>query len=206
MPEEPIFFAKYSEKSEEHAQIILWRKKLSDLHIDTVFTSILSLERRMLINNAFVLHCAYVRYRGEAILFSAPSETGKTTQANLWEKYRGSRTINGDRSLLRFEKERLLACGWPVCGTSGICENQNTMVRTIVMLKQGNENTVRELLPREAFSLLYSQITINSWNQDFINKAIDFIEMIIQRVPVYELSCTISEEAVTLLERTLYPA
>ena len=78
--------------------------ELRDLHIDPLFTSLLALERRLVRKDQMVLHCAYVEYRGEAILFSAPSETGKTTQAGLWEKYRGSRTVNGDRSLLGKKK------------------------------------------------------------------------------------------------------
>ena len=55
------------------------------MHIDPMFTSLLALERRLVKKNSMILHCAYVEYQGEAILFSAPSETGKTTQANLWK-------------------------------------------------------------------------------------------------------------------------
>ena len=96
----PDPYACYRETSANRAEILLMQDELRDLHIDPLFTSLLALERRLVRKDQMVLHCAYVEYRGEAILFSAPSETGKTTQAGLWEKYRGSRTVNGDRSLL----------------------------------------------------------------------------------------------------------
>ena len=81
--------------AEDRAEIVLVRDEIKELHIDPVFTSLLALERRLVKKDSMVLHCAYVEYKGEAVLFSAPSETGKTTQANLWEKYRGK--PNGKR-------------------------------------------------------------------------------------------------------------
>ena len=94
------YYACYREVSPDRAEIALAGDRISGLHIDPVFSSLFAFERRMVQRDSMILHCAYVEYEGEAILFSAPSETGKTTQANLWEKYRGSRTVNGDRALL----------------------------------------------------------------------------------------------------------
>ncbi len=198
------FYSFYQETGPDSAVILLRRDYVEELNFDTVFSSLFALERQLWKLGGYVFHCSYVKYKGEAILFSAPSETGKTTQANLWEQYRGSRTVNGDRSLLTLEEDRLIANGWPVCGSSEVCENECTPVRAIVMLKQGKTNVIRRLGGREAFFLIYSQITVNSWNQEFVNSAADFIERILKTVPVYELSCTISEEAVKVLENTLY--
>ena len=48
-----------------------------------------------------VLHSSYIVTRtGEGILFSGPSGIGKSTQAALWERFAGARTINGDRGLV----------------------------------------------------------------------------------------------------------
>ena len=150
-----------------------------------------------------ILHCAYVEYQGEAILFSAPSETGKTTQANLWEKYRGSRTVNGDRSLLGKAGGRWTAQGWPVCGTSEVCNNESVPIRAVVMLSQEPENRAERLTPGHAFPLLYSQITVNKWNMQDHLHTIDLIEEFLGSVPVLHLGCTISEEAVRCLAKAL---
>ena len=63
--------------AEDRAEIVLVRDEIKELHIDPVFTSLLALERRLVKKDSMVLHCAYVEYKGEAVLFSAPSETGK---------------------------------------------------------------------------------------------------------------------------------
>ncbi len=196
-------YAYYSELDSKSAKIYLDEKELDNMQFDPMFMSLLAMERQQMKRNCFILHCAYIEYKKQAILFSAPSETGKTTQANLWEKYVNTRTINGDRALLSIEDGKLIANGWPVCGSSEICENERFPVKAIVMLSQGSENRIRKLSGREAFIQLYSQITTNTWNTDFVNCAVNFIEDILQTIPVYHLSCTISKEAVDVLQNEL---
>lgn len=199
----PDFYAFYQEVAADRAEVTLVRDRIAELHIDPVFTSLLALERRQIKKDAMILHCAYIEYQGEAILFSAPSETGKTTQANLWEKYRGSRTVNGDRSLLGKRDGRWTAQGWPVCGTSEVCHNESIPVRAVVMLSQAQENRAQRMTPGQAFPLLYSQITVNKWNtQDHIH-TMDLMEDFLGSVPVIHLGCTISREAVDCLEEAL---
>ncbi|MCD8384808.1 MAG: hypothetical protein LUC39_07640 [Clostridiales bacterium] len=198
------FYACYRETGRAQADIFLVEGRIASLHIDPVFTSLFALERRMLERDSLILHCAYVRYRDGAILFSAPSETGKTTQANLWEQHRGSRTVNGDRALLRRMDGVWTAEGWPVCGTSAVCHNERTPIHAVVMLRQARENVVRRLRPSEAFLQLYAQITVNGWSRDSVEKSTELLSGLITDIPVYELGCTVSEEAVDCLERALY--
>lgn len=197
------YYACYQEVASDKARVLLARDRIQGLHIDPVFTSLLALERRLIARDSLILHCAYMVYQGEAILFSAPSETGKTTQANLWEKYRGSRTVNGDRALLGKRKGRWTAQGWPVCGTSEVCHNEEFPIRAVVMLSQAKENQAQQLPPGRAFPLLYSQITVNKWNMNDHLHAIDLIQELAEGVPVFHLGCTISEEAVDCLEEAL---
>ena len=201
---EQDFYACYQEVSEHQAEVFVSFQNIVDLRFDTVFTSLFALERRMIERNSLILHCAYMEYQGKGILFSAPSEIGKSTQASLWEKYRGSHTINGDRALLRKIKGKWTACGWPVCGSSEICSLGDTPIYAIVMLKQGEKNQAVPLSPFQAFAQLYPQITINQWNREFVQKAISGIEDLIAQVPVWQLTCDISEEAVNCLENALF--
>lgn len=170
---------------------------------DPGFVSLLALEKRMLEHSALVLHTAFMVYRNQAVLFSAPSGTGKSTQADLWEIYRGSRTVNGDRCLLRKEKGIWRAEGWPVCGSSNICATGSWPIRAIVMLSQAPENSVERLTPVAAFSQVYSQITVNRWDKRAAVQVMDLIENLTEEVPVYHLACNISEQAVACLEHAL---
>ena len=197
-------YALYHEINPSKAVIYYEKEKVKDLNIDPLFTSLFALEKHLIQYNEMILHCAYMIHNGEAILFSAPSETGKTTQANLWQKYRNTRVINGDRSLLSKKDDKWYANGWPVCGTSEVCFNETYPIKCIVMLSQAKENSVELLDPMTAFKQLYSQITINTWNTEFNLKVMDLIDQLIKDVPIYHLACNISEDAVNVLEKEIY--
>lgn len=197
------------------------------LESDPAFAALLSLERHMIEDGAMILHSAYMCWKDMAVLFSAPSETGKSTQSGLWEKYRGTRQVNGDRSLLIYERvtqeqsqanceQRMaeqslvnheqgcwMAYGWPVCGSSEICHNEAFPIKAIVMLKQAKENHISRLKGLQALRLVMEQITINSWNREFQMKAMDQIDLLLREIPVYLLECDMSEDAVVCLEKVL---
>ena len=199
------YYACYQEVSAQEALITLSPNRLNGLNVDPVFVSLFALERRQLQFDAFVLHCAYIEHEGKAILFSAPSETGKTTQGNLWGQYKGARTINGDRSLLQKVDGRWMARGWPVCGSSEVCNDIAMPIHAIVMLSQGKTDVVTRLSPMQAFSQIYSQITINRWNAKSNVRCMDILDSLVKEIPVWHLSCTISENAVNTLVEVLYP-
>lgn len=199
----PDPYACYQEMGTDAARILLDPSGLDRISIDPVFVSLLALERRLLALDSLILHCAFVEYEGEAILFSAPSETGKTTQANLWEKHRGAQTINGDRCLLQKLDGRWYARGWPVCGSSGICRNKDVQIRAIVMLSQAPEDRAERLGAMKAFTRIYSQITVNRWNREANLHAMELLETLVTQVPVYHLGCTMNESAVEALESVI---
>lgn len=198
-------YACYQELSDYDAEIWIKEQDKQLLLIDPVFTSLFALERHMIWRNTMILHCAYIVYQGKAILFSAPSETGKSTQAGLWKKYRGSHTVNGDRALLRKIDGRWTACGWPVCGSSEICELGDIPIHAIVILRQGKTNHVEQLSPFQAFTQLYAQVTINQWNRTFVTKTIELLEDIIMQISIWQLTCDMTEGAVECLESVLFP-
>lgn len=198
----PGWHACYREESGNSARVFL-KPDIQHLDVDSMFVSLLALERRMNDRDGLILHCAYLAYQGGAILFSAPSGTGKSTQAGLWEQYRGGTTVNGDRCLLQRIDGQWHARGWPVCGSSGICLNRDTPVRAIVMLSQGKSDAAKRLKLRNGFLQIYPQLTVNSWNRRAQQRAMDLLEQIVTEVPILHLSCTISENAVKALEKSL---
>ena len=199
----PAPYACYLETASDAARVMVDGDQLRQINCDPAFVSLLALERRQIDLDALILHCAYVEYRGEAILFSAPSETGKTTQANLWERCRGACTVNGDRGLLQKIDGRWFARGWPVCGSSGMCENRDVPIRAVVMLSQAKEDRAERLSPMRAFSQIYSQITVNRWNRAANLRVMELVEELVAEVPVYHLACTMNETAVEALEEAL---
>ena len=199
----PQPYACYMEMGRDFATVYLDPGRICSMNIDPMFTSLFALERRQLDRNAMVLHCAFMVHEGKAILFSAPSETGKTTQAKLWEKYRRTRVVNGDRALLQRIGDVWYARGWPVCGSSEVCHKEDVPVKAIVMLSQAPEDRAERMHPMKAFTQVYSQITVNRWNKAANLQVMELLEQLIAEVPVYHLACTMEETAVIALENAM---
>ncbi len=188
----------------DHSYQIWYRKGLGELMLsDPVFYAPFCLEKIMIERKALILHSAYMCLDGAAVLFSAPSETGKSTQAGLWEQYRGTYQVNGDRSLLIREPDGWKAWSWPICGSSEICRNEVHPIRAIVMLRQAKVNRAYRFRGIQAVMEVLSQITVNSWNREFQLTAMDLLDQLLTEVPVYRLECDISEDAVNCLEKVL---
>ena len=152
----------------------------------------------------FSLHSSLVRRaEGDAILFTAPSGTGKSTQAGLWETYAGADVLNGDRSMLRRVDGVWTAFGSPFAGSSNIFRNESAPVRALVVLRQAPENTIRRLSLAEAFRAIYSESVLPRWHTEAHQRVISLVTEIVSETPVYLLACTPDERAVTLLKNTL---
>lgn len=149
------------------------------------------------------LHAACVDTPLGGILFSGRSGIGKSTQAELWCKYRGAKQINGDRPILSKDVDGWLAWGSPYAGSSKVHVNENCPVTAIVMLRQDKACSLRRLTAPEAFRAVWSGVTMHSWDEKFVELACDLAMELINTVPVFEFSCTPDEQAVDYLDERL---
>lgn len=151
-----------------------------------------------------VLHSSYIiTQRGEALLFSAPSGTGKSTQAELWRSYAGAKVINGDRALVKAENG-VTANGILFSGTSGISENVTAPLRAIVLLRQSEKNEIRSVFGKEAFMRLLPQCSYYPDEEENLRIVTGILAEIISAVPVYDFGCVPDESAVSALSEVLY--
>lgn len=150
-----------------------------------------------------LMRCSYIIHDGKAILFTAPSGMGKTTQALLWAKYRGAKIINGDRVIVGREKGCAMAYGAPVSGSSPICQNKSAPIKAIVSMRRGESNRAFRLEGARALSMLAPSICLDSWRDGDYAAALSILDGVIENVPVLFLQCTPDEGAVAELENLL---
>ena len=151
-----------------------------------------------------VLHSSYIiTQRGEALLFSAPSGTGKSTQAELWRKFAGAKVINGDRALIKAQNG-VTANGIFFSGTSGICENVTAPIRAIVLLRQSFANELKKVSGKEAFMRLLPQCSYYPNEEENLKLVTGILAEIISAVPIYDFGCVPEKSAVTALNEVLY--
>ena len=153
----------------------------------------------------FFLHCSCLMYRGEAIVFTAPSGTGKSTHSALWRKYLGEevRMINDDKPLVRERDGRFVIYGTPWKGKHGIGENISAPIKAVVFLRQAPENKAEKLDPITALSLILQQTVLPTKKQD-LSLLLDMLGRMLESVQLIRLGCTISEEAVQTVHRAIY--
>lgn len=150
-----------------------------------------------------ILHCSYIEYNGEAILFSGDKQVGKSTQAAIWNEYMGAEIINGDRAALTVEGGRVYANGIPFSGTSGICKNKKLPVRAIICLSKGTENKAERLSASAAFMSLIGKFTYDAWDEKAARTAADLVQTVAEAVPVTAYSCLKDKSAAEALVKLI---
>ena len=145
--------------------------------------------------NRFVFHGAAIEYQNFAYLFTAPSGTGKTTHINLWHKYLGDKVgiINGDKPIIRVEDD-ITVYGTPWAGKEGYQRNAKAPLKAICILKQSKTNGIVRIEHSDAINHLMRQVYMPH-NAISLSSTLALLGKMIEKTPVYELSCDISKEA-----------
>ncbi len=186
-----------------HYEILLQEKDLSILLPRFRLAAFLSMEYVMMRYRAFQLHASVIEWQGRGILFSAPSGTGKSTQADLWNRFENAGIINGDRATLRRIGDQFMVYGSPYAGTSGIYRNVSVPVHAVVILSQGPENVIERLSVLEAFRKLYRECTVPMWNPSLSEQLLEEVLGFAEQVPAFHLSCRPDRGAVDVLKAEL---
>ena len=152
---------------------------------------------------AFVLHASYVCHNGQAILFTAPCETGKSTQARFWEAERNATVVNEDRVLIFKRQDGYYAGGIWATGSAGITKNVTAPIRAIVLLGQGKENRVQTPRPAIALSKLMPQCTYLDTDGKSIDRMFSILLDLIPSVRILSYDCINHPSSVADLEKYL---
>ena len=149
----------------------------------------------------FILHASYVFHEGQAILFSAPSGTGKSTLAAHWAQARGSETVNEDRVIIREQDGVYYACGCWATGKAQLCRNVTAPIRAVVLLQQGTENNIRTQSALWKLQRLLPQCSFDEATQGA--RILDLASGLLAGVPVLSYACINDVSAVYELENHL---
>ena len=160
--------------------------------------------RNCLINyNGIVIHGSAIEWQKQAIIFTAPAGTGKTTQANLWKKYMGARVLNGDRPAIRIINNQPTVYGTPWSGSSKEYINKKAPLMALVLLEQAPVNSIKRLNIFETLNRIMPRFFLPYNDKHLMELAAKTIEAIIKTTPVYLLKCTPDKHAVDILSNVL---
>ena len=196
----------YMEISQNRADLTLLSVTDEDCKVREYGFSGYAISELMLRHKRLVLHSSCISVNGRAILFSAPSGTGKSTHTGLWKRYvKDTVYINDDTPIIRLDRDKVYACGSPWSGKTNLNSSISSEVFGIVFLERGNKNHIEKLCGAQAFARLLGE-TRKFPFKDSVEMAAEFCGELIERVPIYRLSCDISEEAVRVVQREILKA
>lgn len=167
----------------------------SDQYLETlaVFRKV---AEELINDNVVIFHSSVVEVDNKAFVFAAPSGTGKSTHTRMWREFfieKRVHMINDDKPLLKIDSNTVIY-GTPWQGKGMLGENRSAPVKGICFLKQGKNNEIRRIGKEEAMPKLFRQ-TYRVPDRKALEKTILLLNELYERIPIYEMNCTISHEA-----------
>lgn len=161
---------------------------------------------RVLAAGGVILHGSAVYVDGEAVIFSAPSGTGKSTHSALWQKYSAEpvMVINDDRPVIRFHDGKPWVYGAPWSGKSDVNANLSAPLRAIVVLRQAKECASEQLDTAEKLFHLTGETSRPFYDKQLGLASLDAVEKLALSVPMYRLCCDISKNAVNVCRKAVF--
>lgn len=146
--------------------------------------------------NGILLHSSCIVVDDMAYAFSADSGTGKSTHTQLWLDYFGDRAymLNDDKPAIRIIGSKVYACGTPFSGKYDYSTPKVVELAGICFLERSTENWIKQADTAKAVFNIFSQ-TVRKLNRDKMDNLFNVIEEIFAKVPLYELGCNISQDA-----------
>lgn len=160
--------------------------------------------REIISRGAFFLHSAALCVDGKGFVFTGPCGAGKSTHAGLWREYFKDQVIsvNDDKPAVRFFDGVPYICGTPFSGKFDINTNVCVPLCGISILAKSPENSIERVSASDAMTVLMEQ-TLRPDNARDMMCLFDMFDKLLGAVPVYKLSCNISEDAVKLSYNTM---
>jgi len=150
------------------------------------------------------IHAAAILYRDEVILFSAPSQTGKSTHAKIWmNTFEGVELLNDDKPLLKLEDNRIMVYSSPFSGKTSINQNKYAPLKSIIFLRQGLSNIVSVMTDEVKIESLMRNI-LRPDRTDLWDQVLSKISKLMNEVPIYQIEATMDSEAAIAVHQMIY--
>lgn len=154
--------------------------------------------------NTLVMHSSLIDVNGEGILFTGPSGVGKTTQAELWEKHRKAKIINGDMVFIHKDVDgHFYAYGSPWHGSSEYCLNVRLPIKAIVAPIKADHCSIAEVDGIDMLKHIFPEIMLPDWFDGCKELGMDTLDELLKCTPVYRLECSKDIHAVETVEKEL---
>lgn len=130
-------------------------------------------------------------WRGKAYLLTGPSGIGKTTQYRNWKALYGKDVmiLNGDKPILEFrDGGGITVHPSPWNGKEGYGSRRTADLAGIICLKQGREDAIRRMSPRESALAILPQFFVRMFTEESCHGFCRLAERLVEEIPFWELT------------------
>jgi len=150
----------------------------------------------LLNDDVILFHGSVIAVDNQAYLFTAKSGTGKSTHTRLWREYLKERAVmvNDDKPLLKIMENQVIAYGTPWNGKHHLGENIAVPLKSLCILRRGQENQIHQISRQQAYAMLVQQVHKPD-NPEKLAKTLNLIDKLAETVSLYELYCNRNPDA-----------
>lgn len=156
-------------------------------------------------HNTLLMHSSVVENGGKGYMFLGASGRGKSTHSDLWVSHiAGSTLINDDNPVVRIsENGTPVVYGSPWSGKRPIYKNVHYPIGGLTAIEQCKQNSIkRESIPA-SFGILLSSTSTMKFDKCIHVNICNTITKILEKLPIYTLSCRPDKEAAQLSSNTM---
>lgn len=151
-------------------------------------------------HKTLLMHSSVVERDGKGYMFLGASGRGKSTHSDLWVKHiEGSTLINDDNPVVRIDSDGTpVVYGSPWSGKRPIYKNVQYPIGGMTAIEQSKTNSIRKESTPIAFGILLSSCSTMKFDKRTHMAVCGTISKILEKLPIYTLSCLPNEEAAKL--------
>lgn len=144
-----------------------------------------------------IFHGVLIRKDNKGYLFTAPPGTGKTTHVKYWKDLFDDEVqiINGDKPLLKIEKDGLFGYGSPWTGKEGYGTNERIRINFICHIHRGEHSSIQKVNSiNDAIEWLLNGVMLKDREHHTL-EIIHWLKNALQHVSIFELTCNLNIES-----------
>ena len=132
-------------------------------------------------------HACGVSHKGQGIIFTGTSGTGKSTLGRLWKGEKDALVLSDERIIVRRIDGRFWMYGTPWCSSAAASSPKGVPLERIFFIRHSPENYTLPLKVGEAASRLFVRCFPTFWDESCLNYTLGLVGQLAEQVPCYEL-------------------
>ena len=158
----------------------------------------------LLDRDILLMHGSVIATGQSAVMFTAPSGTGKTTHTRLWlDRVPGCYVVNGDKPLLHIG-ETITAFGTPWSGKENMNRNCSAQLKAICLLERGEINHIERVSFIQIWQQIMKQIYLPR-DPARLEQTMHLMDRLCRQMPFYRLRCNMEPDSAAAAWKELQP-